>query len=394
MDALDDRTDGFRFDYRPAAIRYGDGAVADLADELDRHGVTTALVVAGTTTGTAPAVIDPIREGLGDRLGEVFAETTPEKRLATALEGAARYDASGADGIVAVGGGSSLDVAKAVRALVATDDREAAAAAFAESGALPIPEALGPLVVVPTTLAGADLSLGGGLTASPENGVVAETVNGGLSAPQMMPNAAVYDPALIATTPTSVLCASAMNGFDKGVESLYARTATPPTDGTAARGLRLLRDALPTLRGDDPRYGRAVRGTILVQYGVSRPGETTLALIHAFGHGLTTHSAIQQGAAHGVVAPHVLEHVFEGIETGRGLLSDAFDTDPEGVIDGVTAVRDGLGLPTRLRTVEDITEEDLPTIAETTAADHLVENVPDGVDVSAAALERVLEAAW
>jgi len=394
MDALDDRTDEFRFDYRPPAIRYGDGAVDALGEELERHGVTTAFVVAGRTTGREPAVIDPVRDGIAGALGDVFAETTPEKRLATVVAAVERYDELGADGIVALGGGSSLDVAKAVRALAASDDRAGAIETFGATGGLPVPPDLDPLVVVPTTLAGADLSVGAGLTAAAENGVVDRDVAGGLSAPQLIPDAGVYDPAIVATTPTGVLCASAMNGFDKGIESAYARAATPITDGTGARGVRLLQDALPTLRGDDPAYGRALRGTILVQYGTSRPDASTLALIHAFGHGLTAHSSIQQGAAHGVVAPHALEHVFAGTTAGRTLLADALETDPDGVVDAVAAVRDGLGLGAHLRETPDLDEDDLPAVAETTAEDHLIPNVPDGVDVSAAALEDVLWAAW
>lgn len=395
MDELDDPETAFRFDYRPATIRYGDGAARELGDELDALDVTDALVVAGETTGTAPDVIDPVREGVGERLAGVFAETTPEKRLETALAGAARYDELGADGVVALGGGSSLDVAKAVRALVASGDRDAAVEAFAGTGGLPVPDDLPPLVAVPTTLAGADLSVGGGLTATPENGRVEEPVGGGVSAPNQMPSAAVYDPALVATTPDGVLCASAMNGFDKGVESLYATTGTPVTDGTAVRGLGLLRDALPTLRGGDPDYGRAVRGTVLVQYGISRPDASTLALLHAFGHGLTAHSAVQQGAAHAIVAPHALRHLFASGDVRVGPLAAAFGVESaEGVVDAVAGVRDALGLPTRLRDVDDLSADDLPTVAATTAGDRLVENVPTGVDVSAEALESVLTDAW
>ncbi|QLC34715.1 iron-containing alcohol dehydrogenase (plasmid) [Halarchaeum sp. CBA1220] len=398
MHAREDPETRFRFDYRPAAIRYGQDEVRELGDELARLGVSNALVVAGTTTGTTPAVIDPVREGAGERLGGVFAETTPEKRLDTALAGAARYDDRGCDGIVALGGGSSLDVAAAIRALVAHDEREEAVAAFADTGRLPVPKGLPPLVVVPTTLAGADLSLGAGLTATPANGHVETPVDGGLSAPGLMPDAAVYDPELVATTPTRVLCASAMNGFDKGVESLYARTATPITDGTAARGLALLRDALPTLRGDDPDYGRALRGTILVQYGVARPDGSTLALIHAFGHGLTAHAPMQQGVAHGAVAPHALAHLFAEVDGRRELLADALGVDAddpaEGVVAAVASVRDALGLPARLRDVDGVERAALPDIAATTAADALVENVPAGVAVDADALEGVLDAAW
>ncbi|GGM61607.1 alcohol dehydrogenase [Halarchaeum rubridurum] len=391
--------EGFRFDYRPPAIRFGASATSELGAELDAHGVERALVVAGTTTGTVPAVIEPVVDGADGRTGEVFAETTPEKRLDTALDGARRYDETDADGVVALGGGSSLDVAKAVRALAASDDRAAAVRAFAESGSLPVPDTLPPLVVVPTTLAGADLTHVAGLRTTPESGHVESAVDGGLSDPRLMPDAAVYDPGLVATTPEGVLAASAMNGFDKGVEALYARAATPVTDGTAMRGLSLLREALPTLRGDDPAYGDAVRGTILVQYGISRPDASTLALVHAFGHGLTTHSSIQQGAAHAIIAPHALAYLFERGPCRRDLLADALGvdsaTDPAaGVVEAVTAVRDGLDLPTRLRDVADIAADDLADIAATTAADRLVENVPTGIDTSAAALEDVVRAAW
>uniref|UniRef100_UPI000AF0170A iron-containing alcohol dehydrogenase n=1 Tax=Halarchaeum acidiphilum TaxID=489138 RepID=UPI000AF0170A len=70
----------------------------------------------------------------------------------------------------------------------------------------------------------------------------------------------------MATTPDRVLCASAMNGFDKGIETLYARAATPVTDGTAARGLALLREALPssavrTRRTATPSGGRSSSST-------------------------------------------------------------------------------------------------------------------------------------
>uniref|UniRef100_UPI00373FD936 iron-containing alcohol dehydrogenase n=1 Tax=Halarchaeum acidiphilum TaxID=489138 RepID=UPI00373FD936 len=114
---------------------------------------------------------------------------------------------------------------------------------------------------------------------------------------------------------------------------------------------------------------------------------------------MTAHSSVQQGAAHAIVAPHALAHLFEHGDCRRDLLADALGvgTDADaasGVIDAVTTVRDGLGLPARLREIEDIEEDDLSAIAATTAADALVENVPEGVDVSAEALAAVLRAAW
>ncbi len=381
--------DGFRFAYEPGVLRVGEGAVGDLGTEVAATGNERALVVCGRTVGSTPGVIDPVREGLGDRLAGVFDETTPEKRLSTAVQGAERLATADADAIVALGGGSSLDVAKAIAVVAATaQDGRALGAAFERTGTLPVPDAVPGLVVVPTTLAGADLSQLAGLTATSSNGLVGTDVSGGFGGPGLLPDALVYDPALFATTPRSVLTGSAMNGFDKGIEALYARNATPVTDGTATRGLALLRDALPTLATDDPAMAEIVRGTVLVQYGISRPDGTTLSLIHAFGHGLTAHSTVQQGVAHAVVAPHALAYLFEHVDGRRALLADALGVDSQqydqavadGVVDAVEAVRNALGLPGRLRDIDGVERSALDAMAETTAGDSLLGNAPAGLE--------------
>ncbi|MFC4543512.1 iron-containing alcohol dehydrogenase family protein, partial [Halosolutus amylolyticus] len=301
-----DRTGEFRFEYDPGVLRFG--SVADLGDELERQGFERALVVCGSTVGTTPEVIDPVTEGLGDRLAGVFAETTPAKRLATAFDGLEAMRKHDADVLVALGGGSSLDVAKVMGVLAGADrDPAAIGREFEEHGTISVPAgSMPPIVAVPTTLAGADLSTVAGVTASPESGLVDAPTSGGVGDPRLMPSAIVYDPALVATTPKSILAASAMNGFDKGIETLYARNATPVTDATAMRGLELLRDGLRRLGDEGPTadvLDPVLEGTMLVQYGIARPGETTLSIIHAFGHGLTRSYDVQQGAAHGVVAP-------------------------------------------------------------------------------------------
>jgi hypothetical protein len=68
------------------------------------------------------------------------------------------------------------------------------------------------------------------------SGPVAEPASGGISDPQLMPQSVSYDPELFATTPKPILAASAMNGFDKGLETVYARNATPITDARPLGG--------------------------------------------------------------------------------------------------------------------------------------------------------------
>jgi len=399
-------TADFRFEYDPGVIRHGRGCVADLESELARQGCERALVVCGQTVGSTPAVIDPIKAGLGDGLAGVFAKTTPAKRLTTAFEGVNRLAETDADAIVAVGGGSSLDVAKAISALAAADDPASAAEQFASTGFLPVPDAgRPPILAVPTTLAGADLSVLAGLSASPDSEFTAEPVSGGLMSPDLMPAALFYDATLVETTPRDILAASAMNGFDKGIETLYAGNATPVTDATAMRGLRLLWDALPTLSDDPDSWatGDAVTGIVLAQYGCSRTDGTTLSLLHAFGHALSRGYDVQQGAAHAIVAPHALAYLFAEADGRRELLAEAFDIDTDAhsgdetadaLVAEVTAVRDALALPTTLRTVEDLTEADLDAVAESTMEDSLMANVPEDFDPTVEGIRRVLDDAW
>jgi alcohol dehydrogenase class IV len=392
----------YRFAYEPGAVRYGEGAAGDLDDELEALGAERALVVAGQTVGTTPEVIDPVREGLGDRLAGVLAETTPDKLVSTALDVVEAMEETGADALVGLGGGSSIDVSKAAAAIASKDsegvDRAAVGTEMEETGTIAVEGEAPPVVAVPTTLAGADLSQVAGINADPATCPVEEAVDGGLSDPALMSAAVVGDPELVATTPAGILTASAMNGFDKGVETLYTSAATPFTDATAVRGLDVLTDALPALgeRVTVETAGRTLEGLLLVQYGISRPDGGTLGLIHAFGHGLTASSDIQQGAAHAVVAPHALRYLFSEVEGRRELLAEGLGVgdagDPaEAVVEAVAEVRDGLGLPARLRDTQGPEPDQFDDIARAVVDDPLIVNLPEGLELTVEDMLGVLE---
>jgi alcohol dehydrogenase len=392
----------FLHSFRPGDVHFGRGAVSGLGDALADRGCEGALVVCGSTVGESEAVMEPIRTGLGDRLAGIFAETTPGKSIRTAFAGVERMGEVGADALVGVGGGSSLDTATAMAALHARGaSLEEVRKEVAERGGIAAPDDVGvTLVHVPTTLAGADLTAGAGISVETPDG---ERVGTGMSAESLLADAVVHDPDLFGTTPIDVLAGSAMNGFDKGIEAPYSRNATAITDATASHGLRLHREALPELRtSDDPGVmERAVAGNVLTQYGVSTPGGSKMSVIHAFGHALRKRCGVQQGVAHAVMAPHTLRFVFERIDGRRALLADALgvesddpDRQTEGVVEVVIEVRDGLALPDRLRELDGVSRSDLPHVAELTAADPFVHNGPEDLDPTVEEYESVLEAAW
>lgn len=395
-------TPGFAHDYKPSELNYGRGSVDQLSGILSNRNLDNALVVCGSTVGENDALIDPVREGLGEKLAGVFAETTPEKRLQTIFDGVKYVPQTDADVIVAVGGGSSIDVAKGICAFSVTNKTyQDAFSEVLEEGELTLPETnqFLPLIAVPTTLAGAELSVAAGLVARTQDGPV-EPV---LVDNRLMPVSLVHDPNLFETTPMSTLAASAINGFNKGIEAIYSRFANPITDATAVRSLKYLRSSLPKLReADNPSVmEQAVTGMILAQYGVSMPDRYKINIVHAFGHALRNQFGIQQGIAHAVMVPHVLTLIFdEGCGRpellAEGLLigTEDAETTEEAIIEAVEEVRDGLGLSSKLRELNGTSENELRAVAEHTAHDPFLDLGPTRFDPSVDDIEAALRDAW
>jgi len=387
----------FEYDNAAGRITFGRGVATDLGELVAETGAERALVVCGEHVGANRELMDPVESGLGERFAGVFDGTTPEKSARSAVDGVESMELADADALVAVGGGSSIDLARAMRAIRA-DGRpfEELRAHAAETGTLPMPDAdLAALVAVPTTFAGADLSAGGSVTFDEED----EDMSAGFSDSRLLPDALVYDPDLFETTPEDVLRGSAMNGFDKGLELPYARHANPLTDATALRGLELLREALPELP-DSEAMDAAVAGIVLVQYGQGTRGPGLLSVIHAFGHGLRE-QGIQQGIAHAVMAPPVLEALFSDVDGRRDALAGALGVEGDGpeataaaVVGAVAEVRDSMGLPTRLRDLDGIERDSLPEIASAIRHDATLDNGPEEFDLSVEEIEDVLDAAW
>lgn len=387
-----------RFEFDPPVILGGRDSVTELGAELAEHGIDSAVVVCNPSVADTPEAIDPVIEHMGDRFAGLFSSATSTKRLRDAWRAAQEVRDLNAESIVAVGAGSALDIATVATTLVDTDRSFTDIVEyFLEHGRIPLDQNPRPLVAIPTTLAGAELSQGAGINVEVPGGD-GEVVSGGVSDPQLRPRAVFYDPELVSHTPKSILRGSAMNGFNKGIESIYSPGATPITDATASRGLRLLLNSLPSLAEDDletDTIEMILEGSMLVQYGTSRPGVTNLSVIHAFGHGVTAVSPVQQGIAHAVITPHVLHHLLEQEPCRPNVFVDIFEVDePDEVIEQVLILRDSLDLPTRFSEIDALDREMLPAIADATATDALIDNLPNGISLSYQDITRLLETAW
>lgn len=402
------RDNSFTFEYHPAAIRHGPGVVMDIESELERRGLSRALIVTGSSLASASVVIDPVRNGTGDRLVGVFDGVTPEKYLETAYEGAKRVRVDDIDALVALGGGSSLDIAKQISVLAGHDrplDDVVADILDQEGMILPDDrEELTDVFAVPTTLPGADLSQVAGITLSmdPETTPKEEAASAGVSDERLMPTVVFHDLELFATTPEDILARSAMNGYDKGVEMLYTRYRNPITDATAMRGVQLLQTSLPAIRDEstsEDDLSRILQGIALAQYGLSTPNHYRASIIHAFGHALSRRYSIQQGVAHAIGAPHVLRYLFSQTDGRAELLARALGVaDSENTIDGivesVAGTRDALELPSHLRSIEEAKREHFPELARAVIEDPFMGATPEDLDATRDDIEAVFDAMW
>lgn len=393
----------FTHEYQGCDIVYGRGCVDRLGSYLAEQGLSRALIVCGSNVGANDDLMDPIRAGLGDQLAAVFDGTTPAKQAASALEARDQISETDADVVIGIGGGSSLDVARNATFFVG-DDRslDDLRAEVEADGSVASPDRSTDrpdVVVIPTTLAGADVSDGGSVTVlSADESPTGQPITASGSAPLI---ADFVDPALFETTPTSVLAGSAMNGFNKGIETPYARNANPMSDATAIHGLRLLSDALPIVASEDTPHDpdamdRAVVGSLLVQF------DRKISIVHAFGHAFARRYDVQQGNVHAVVGPAVLRYVFGRVDGGRRLLAEGLGIDPDGdrdtvaeaVIERVIETRDSLDVPTRARELPETDTEDIPALAEFILDDWVMVNTPVGLNPTQDEIETVLRDLW
>jgi len=402
----------YSFEYQPGAIHHGPGVVAEIGSELQRRNASRALIVTDATLADVPAVMDPLRDGLSDRLHGVFDDITPEKYLRDAAAGARLVRDEDIDALVPLGGGSSLDMAKQISVLAGHDrPLDEVTDEILDRRAMILPDdevALTDIFAVPTTLPGADLSQVAGikLSLAPEGKAKDEIPSAGVSDSRLMPAAVFHDLDLFATTPNPILARSAMNGFDKGIEMLYTRHHNPLTDGTAIRGVRLLHENLPALSNDstsEEDLSRILQGIAAAQYGLSTPNAYRASVIHSFGHAIARNYEVQQGVAHAIAAPHVLRYLFEQLDGRRDLLAEAFDvrdatTTPDetaaAIVNAVAETRDALDLPSQLRSVDGTEKKHFPALAKAVIEDPFMDAGPEELEATQSDIEAVFEQMW
>ena len=206
------------------------GAAALLPQECERVGMRKPLVI--TDAGVrAAGVLDKALAAWGRQAPPVFDGTPANPTEAAVRAAATQYLALGCDGLVAVGGGSSMDLAKGV-AIAATHEGPLKTYATIEGGSPKIGKAVAPVIAVPTTAGtGSEVARGAII-------IVDDGRKLGFHSWELMPKAAICDPELTLALPPLLTAATGMDAIAHCMETFMSAAVNPPADGIAWEGLR------------------------------------------------------------------------------------------------------------------------------------------------------------
>lgn len=242
----------FSYQALPGRVSFGVGALAGLSQEIERLGAHRALVL---STPGQRGLAQRVADMLGPRAAGIFAQAVMHVPIETARLARTEAQRVGADCAVAIGGGSTIGLGKAIAL---------------DSGLA--------IVAIPTTYSGSEMT--------PIYGITGDGVKKTGRDVRVLPRTVIYDPALSLTLPAGLSVTSGINAIAHAAEGLYAIDGNPIMDLMAEEGIRALARALPVIAGDagnvvartDALYGAWLCGTVL--------GHVGMALHHKLCHTL------------------------------------------------------------------------------------------------------------
>jgi maleylacetate reductase len=295
----------FVYSSQPSRVVFRPGAIDELGPEIERLGAQRALVL---STPEQRGAADEVARRLGERSVGVYDKAVMHVPLETADAARAVAKELGADCCVAVGGGSTIGLGKAI----------------ALTSSLPI-------LAIPTTFAGSEMTPIYGITAQGQKKTGRD--------PRVLPRTVLYDPLLTLSLPAKIAGPSGMNAIAHCVEALYAQDANPITSLMAEEGIRALAASLPLVVREpdnvdahaEALYGAWLAGACL--------GNVGMALHHKLCHTLGGTYNLPHAETHTVILPHVvhynssaapdamrrIRHALEGAEPAAGLFDLAKD---------------------------------------------------------------------
>ena len=347
---------------------HGSGAVAEIITEVKARAFQKAFVCSDPDLikfGVTAKVTDLLdQNGLAY---EIYSDIKPNPTLDNVQNGVAAFKASAADYIIAVGGGSSMDTAKAIGIIITNPEFEDVRSL---EGVAPTKNACVPILAVPTTAGtAAEVTINYVITDEEKNRkMVCVDVHD-------IPIVAFVDPDMMSTMPKGLTAATGMDALTHAIEGFTTKAAWEMTDMFHLKAIEIIAKSLRGAVDNTPegREGMAL-GQYIAGMGFSNVG---LGIVHSMAHPLGALYDTPHGVANAIILPVVMEYNAEatgdkykyiaaamGVE---GTESMSVDEYRKAAIDAVRQLSVDVGIPADLKEI--VNPEDIDFLAESAYAD-------------------------
>ena len=345
----------------PQDIIFGKGSLKRLPELLEKSGSKKMLLISGPVLKKIGMVekVEEIVKAFGIEV-EVFTDVEANPSVATVDKATEAYKKAGATSIVAFGGGSPMDVAKAVGVLAKyggeIGDYE---------GAHKVPGPIVPIIAIPTTA-------GTGSEVTAFSVITDEARNYKLTvfSYELIPSYALLDPELVMTSPASVAAACGVDALIHAWEAYTSRDASPFSDAMAEKAMELIGGNIRRFvanRKDEEAACAMMSGSMFagIAFAWARLGD-----VHAMSHPVSAFFGVQHGVANSILLPVIVEYnaladhgryekIYNYISEEKEPVKDF---KPEMLVEEIKKLNASLGIPKTLSEVG-VTEDKIPQMA-------------------------------
>lgn len=361
---------------------FGPGARKELPEVIKRLGKTKAFIVTDgglVKFGVAKMVTDVLDEASIPY--EIFSDVKPNPTVTNVKNGIEAYKKSAADFIIAIGGGSSIDTAKAVGIVINNPE-------FADivslEGCAPTKNKCVPIVALPTTAGTAAETTINYVIIDEENQKKMVCVD-----PNDIPAVAIVDAELMYTLPASLTAATGMDALTHAIEGYITKGAWALSDMFEIEAIRMISRSLPTAVAE-PSNPVARDAMAVAQYVAGMAfSNVGLGLVHGMAHPLGSLFDIPHGVANALLLPTIMEWNMPACLDKYPAIAEAMGVDISGMTreeaaqaacDAVKALSIKVGIPQRLSEIG-ISEKDIPALAGQAIADVCTPGNPRDVTI-------------
>lgn len=361
---------------------FGAGAIADIVNEVKQRHLSKALIVTDKEL-VKHRVVSKITELLDQHNlpYSVFDETVANPTIEVVQKGLAAFKAAAADYMIAIGGGSPMDTAKAIG--IINNNPEHADVRSLEGAVVTANKSV-PIIAVPTTAGtAAEVTI---------NYVITDTQNKRKFVcvdPHDIPVVAIVDPDMMSSMPKGLTAATGMDALTHAIEGFITKGAWELTDALHIKAVEIISRSLRQAVNNDPQ-GREdmALGQYVAGMGFSNVG---LGLVHGMAHPLGAFYDTPHGIANAILLPSIMAYnadftgeKYRDIARAMGVQGTeqmSIQAAREAAVSAVRQLSQDVGIPTKLREVG-VREEDIPALAHSAYADVCTGGNPRETSVS------------